>query len=155
MHCCVFFLHVCSSAAAYTITLAPEDITVCHQVMNMTVLSSTPSAVVSETICCSWQAQINSFPRYSLSWRAGQQVFQQSSLQRSEPVWRREGKESREEGEREGRRKRQKRGGEKDKREAERAEVSLNWESITEARVERPLSVSRKHTEMCSSAEAL
>lgn len=46
-------------------------------------------------------------------------------------------------------------GGEKDKREAERAEVSLNWESITEARVERPLSVSRKHTEMCSSAEAL
>lgn len=51
--------------------------------------------------------------------------------------------------------KKAKEGGKKDKREAERAEVSLNWESITEARVERPLSVSRKHTEMCSSAEAL
>lgn len=37
----------------------------------------------------------------------------------------------------------------------ERGEVSLNWESITEACVKRPLSVSRKHTEMCSSAGAL
>lgn len=34
-------------------------------------------------------------------------------------------------------------------------EVSLNWESITEACVEQPLSVSRKHTEMCSSAGGL
>lgn len=65
-HCCVSFLHVCSSAAGYTITSAPEDITVCHQVMNMTVISSAPSAVLSETICCSWQTQINSFPRYFL-----------------------------------------------------------------------------------------
>lgn len=40
-------------------------------------------------------------------------------------------------------------------RERERREVSLNWESITEAWVEQPLSVSRKHTEMCSSAQAL
>lgn len=39
--------------------------------------------------------------------------------------------------------------------ERERREVSLNWESITEAWVEQPLSVSRKHTEMCSSAQAL
>ncbi len=37
----------------------------------------------------------------------------------------------------------------------ERGEASLNWESITEAWVQRPLSVSRKHTEMCSSAGAL
>lgn len=37
----------------------------------------------------------------------------------------------------------------------ESEEVSLNWESITEACVEQLLSVSRKHTEMCSSAEAL
>lgn len=65
----------------------------------------------------------------------------------------REKKEYMEEGEREGNK--AKREGEKDKREGGRAEVSLNWESITEARVERPLSVSRKHTEMCSSAEAL
>lgn len=124
-HCCVLFLHVCSSAAAYTIALAPEDITVCHQVMNMTVISSTPSAVLSETICCSWQTQINSFPRYSLSWRARQQVFQQPGLQRSKPVWRRvedrrrkagkrvkekEGEKAKEGGGGEGRR--QKRGGE-------------------------------------------
>lgn len=37
----------------------------------------------------------------------------------------------------------------------ESEEVSLNWESITEACVEQPLSVSRKHTEMCSSAGGL
>lgn len=146
---------MCSSAAAYTITLAPEDITVCHQVMNMTVISSTPSAVVSETICCGWQAQINSFPRYSSSWRARQQVLQRQGLPRRRvgPRQRKAGKRVREkEG---GERAEEGGGAEKDKREAERAEVSLNWESITEARAERPLSVSRKHTEMCSSAEAL
>lgn len=54
-----------------------------------------------------------------------------------------------------GEKKTQKRGERKTKRKAERAEVSPNWESITEARAELPLSVSRKHTEMCSSAEAL
>lgn len=37
----------------------------------------------------------------------------------------------------------------------ERREVTLNWESITEAQVQQPLSVSRKHTEMCSTARAL
>lgn len=31
----------------------------------------------------------------------------------------------------------------------------LNWESITEVWVQQPLSVSHKHTEMCSSAGAL
>lgn len=40
-------------------------------------------------------------------------------------------------------------------REIKRKRESLNWESITEAWVGQPFSVSRKHTEMCSSAQAL
>lgn len=89
-----------------------------------------PSAVLSETICCSWQTRINTFPRYFLflesqasgSPAAGPAEEQTSLEERGKKVVEREGK-------------RQKRWAAKDKREAERAEVSLNWESITEARV--------------------
>lgn len=46
-------------------------------------------------------------------------------------------------------------GGMEEKQKRQKGRGSLNWESITEAWPEQPFSVSGKHTEMCSSAEAL
>lgn len=125
-----------------TSSTAEADIIDCHQVMEMTVIAGATGYPPWNNL--QRPRQINSFPQYfsptsQVSWLRG------GERGKAEEKWteRMRLRRSRWGGEMEEKQKRQKGRG------------SLNWESITEAWPEQPFSVSGKHTEMCSSAEAL
>lgn len=162
-HCCVIFRNVCFSSSFILAAGSRRYHSLPSSYgYDSYIINSISNPQWNNLQGLQWQTQINCFPDipFPRSQAAGSLPAREEGSSKPAEKWmsgvesgERKKKEYMEEGERDGNK--AKREGEKDKREGGRAEVSLNWESITEARVERPLSVSRKHTEMCSSAEAL
>lgn len=131
-HDCIIFRKVCASAAILSATGCSysADIIGCHQVMEMAVISSTLSALLSETICSVYRGRhkqtvflLVPFPnrraaRVCHSQRGGETAGLPRKRTERERIGMHGGmRESQKD----------KRGG------RERGALSLNWESITEA----------------------